>query len=118
MHGENGDGGLLAVANIPLKYKTSTIENLPFEKENPRAYAIVHKYGRNVVQKVDEGLGLYLFGVPSKENPKGCGNGKTTAATAIVIEYLRQRTILEAKRERPIENEPAFFMKMAKFQNI
>jgi DNA replication protein DnaC len=118
MHGENGDGGLIAVANIPTKYRTSTIQNLPFEKENPKAFQIVRIYGKDVVNKVDEGIGLYLFGVPSKDNPKGCGNGKTTAATAIVIEYLRQRTILEVKKERPIEYEPAFFMKMAKFQNI
>lgn len=118
MHGENGDGGLLAVANIPIKYRTSTIENLPFEKENPKSYAIVQKYGKTVVQKVDDGIGLYLFGVPSKENPKGTGTGKTTAAVAIIIEYLRQRTIMESKKERPIDEVPAFFMKMAKFQNI
>ncbi|WP_427036518.1 ATP-binding protein [Cytobacillus pseudoceanisediminis] len=118
LHGENGDGGLIAVANIPTKYRTSTIENLPFEKENPKAYAIIQKYGRTVVEKVDSGIGLYLFGVPSEENPKGCGNGKTTAATAIIIEYLRQRTMLEAKKQRSIDETPAFFMKMAKFQNV
>jgi DNA replication protein DnaC len=118
LHGENGDGGLLAVANIPTKYQTSTIENLPFQAENPKAFAIVQRYGQNLVQKVDEGVGLYFFGVPSAENPKGTGTGKTTAATAIIIEYLRQRTMLEAKKERPIDGTPAFFMKMAKFQNI
>lgn len=118
MHGENGDGGLLAVANIPTKYRNSTVERLPFEKENPKAFAIVQRYANNVVDKVDEGIGLYLFGVPTKENPKGCGNGKTTAATAIAIEYLRQRVILETKKQRPIDGIPAFFMKMAKFQNI
>nr|BDD45008.1 hypothetical protein 3 [Bacillaceae bacterium] len=118
LHGEKGDGGLLAVANIPSKYRNSTIDNLPFENENPKAFKLIHKYGKNVVNKIDEGIGLYLFGVPSNENPKGTGAGKTTAATAIMIEYLRQRTMLEAKKERPIEFEPAFFMKMAKFQNI
>lgn len=118
LHGENGDGGLLAVANIPPKYKTSTIKRLPFKDANPRSYAIVEKFGRTVVQKVNEGIGLYLFGVPSKDNPKGTGTGKTTAATAIIIEYLRQRTMMEAKKERQIEGTPAYFMKMAKFQNI
>lgn len=118
LHGENGNGGLLAVANIPTKYKTSTIERLPFKDENPRSYAIVEKFGRTVVEKVDKGIGLYLFGVPSKDNPKGTGTGKTTAATAIIIEYLRQRTMMEAKKERQIEGTPAYFMKMAKFQNI
>lgn len=118
LHGENGDGGLLAVANIPTKYKASTIENLPFHLENPMAYEVMQRYGTNVIEKVDEGVGLYLFGVPSRENPKGTGTGKTTAATAIMTAYLRQRTIMEAKKERQIEGTPAFFMKMAKFQNI
>lgn len=118
LHGENGDGGLLAVANIPKKYRTSTIENLPFGKENPKAKAIVERYGQTVVQKVDEGVGLYFFGVPSQDNPKGTGTGKTTAATAIMTQYLRQRTMMEAKKIRPFDGTPAFFIKMAKFQNI
>lgn len=118
LHGEKGDGGLIVVANIPPKYRTSTIENLPFKEANPKAYAIVKRYAEKVIEKVDEGVGLYLFGVPSQENPKGVGNGKTTAATAIIIEYLRQRTILEAKKKRRIDEVPAFFMKMAKFQNV
>ncbi|WP_163530913.1 ATP-binding protein [Halobacillus ihumii] len=118
MHGVNGDGGLLAVANIPNKYKNATIQNLPFEESNPKAFLITQKYGAKVVEKVDEGVGLYFFGVPTKENSKGTGTGKTTAAIALVIEYLRQRSILEAKQERSINNEPAFFMKMAKFQNV
>jgi DNA replication protein DnaC len=118
LYGENGDGGLLAVANIPKKYRNSTLERLPIKEENPKAFAIVQRYGQKVVEKVDEGVGLYLYGVPSKENPKGVGNGKTTSAIAILLEYLRERTILEAKRERKIEDVPAFFMKMSKFQNI
>lgn len=118
LHGVNSDGGLLGVANIPAKYKTTTIEKVPFEKENPKAYLIVQKYGAKVIEKVDEGTGLYFFGVPSQENPKGTGTGKTTGAIALMVEYLRQRTILEAKKERSIDSEPAFFMKMAKFQNV
>ena len=118
LHGLEGDGGLIAVANIPLKYRKSTIQNLPFKEENPKAYAIVTRYGEKIVEKVNEGVGLYLFGVPSEENPKGVGNGKTTAATALLIEYLRQITILEAKKKYKIEDIPAFFMKMAKFQNV
>lgn len=118
LHGEKGNGGLIAVANIPTKYQTSTIEKLPIGEANPKSKLIIEKFGKTVIQKVDDGIGLYLFGVPSAENPKGTGTGKTTAATAIIIEYLRQRTMMEAKKERAIEGTPAFFMKMAKFQNI
>ncbi|WP_198951233.1 ATP-binding protein [Marinococcus halophilus] len=118
MHGVNENGGLLAVANIPAKYKNTTLQTLPFEEDNPKAYQYIQKYAAKIEQRIDDGFGLYLFGVPSKENPKGTGTGKTTAAVAITIEYLRQRAISEAKQERSIDKEPAFFMKMAKFQNV
>lgn len=118
MFGVNGDGGLLSVAAIPKKYRQATVESLPFEKDNPKALAIVQKYCGNIVENIDNGMGLYLFGVPSQDNPKGTGTGKTTAATAIIHEYLRQRIILELKQERPIHEAPAYFMKMAKFQNV
>jgi DNA replication protein DnaC len=117
MHGEKGNGGLVGVSNIPKKYLNSFIENLPFAKENPEAFEDITRYAKNVVKNVDNGIGLYLFGVPSKENPKGTGNGKTTAATALGNEYLKQRARLEMKKERKIDVEPVFFIKMAKFQN-
>lgn len=117
MHGEKGNGGLVGVSNIPKKYQRSFIENLPFENENPEAYEDITRYSRNIIKNVDKGIGLYLFGVPSPENPKGTGNGKTTAATALANAYLQQRAVLEMKKERKIDMEPVFFIKMAKFQN-
>lgn len=117
LHGENGNGGLLAVANVPSKYKSSSLRMLPFEEDNPRTYAIIQKYGSTIVDKVNQGVGLYLFGVPSQDNPKGTGTGKTTAATALIVEYLRNRVVMEVKGEQPIHKTPAYFVKMAKFQN-
>lgn len=118
LHGINGNGGLIAVANIPERFRTSTIETMPFKEQNSKAYELVLRYADNIVERVESGLGLYLFGVPTEGNPKGCGNGKTTAATAVAIEYLRQITILESKRERTIDGTPVLFIKMARFQNI
>lgn len=118
LFGENGDGGLLAVANVPSKYRTATIDNLPFEEDNPKAHAIITRYGNKIVETVDKGIGLYLFGIPTQENPKGTGTGKTTASIALIQAYLRQRIIMELKQERPIHDMPAYFVKMAKFQNI
>lgn len=116
--GLKGDGGLLAVANVPKKYRGTTINNLPFGDDNPRALKIIRKYGLTSVERVDNGVGLYLFGKPSAENPKGTGTGKTTASIAIINVYLKERIFQEMTGERQIDNVPAFFMKMAKFQNV
>jgi DNA replication protein DnaC len=117
MLGESGNGGVMGVASIPKAYSNSRADNLPFKDDNPTAYKTVLIYCKDVVGKVDEGVGLYLFGVPNAENRKGTGNGKTTAATAILNEYLTERVILETKKERGIVDVPALFVNVSKFQN-
>lgn len=118
LFGIKGDGGLLAVANVPKKYRKTKITNLPFEKDNPRALKLIQKYGMTTTQQVGNGVGLYLYGTPTKENPKGTGTGKTTASVAIIVAYLKERIIQEMNGERQIDEVPAYFMKMAKLQNV
>lgn len=117
LYGESGNGGVLGVASVPKAYRTSRAANLPFEKTNPEAYKFVRLFCKAVVAKVDEGIGLYLFGTPNEANKKGTGTGKTTAATAILNEYLAERVVMEAKKERPIEDVPGLFVNVSKFQN-
>jgi len=118
LRGLKGDGGLMAVANIPKKYRDTTINNLPFGESNPRALKLIRKYGLTSIDKVENGVGLYLFGKPSTENVKGTGTGKTTASIAIIDIYLKERIYQEMANIRQIKNVPAFFMKMAKLQNV
>ncbi len=117
-HGEKGNGGVQGVANIPKAYRRSLASNLPFKDDNPGAYKTVSIYAKKPDKMVDDNKGLYLFGIPNKTNPKGCGNGKTTAATAILNEYLIARVILDVKKERRIDDVPGLFVNASKFQNL
>lgn len=118
LHGESGGGGLLGVAHVPKAYRRSTVANLPFEQDNPKAFGMVCSYCNQIVKNVDNGVGLYLYGIPNLDNSKGTGNGKTTAATAILNEFLAERVILDAKKERRLEDVPGLFVNVSKFQNL
>ncbi|MBC9785912.1 ATP-binding protein [Heliobacterium chlorum] len=106
------------MAGIPKVYAGQTTANIPFERENPVAYAAVQKYCADVLGKVTKGCGLYLFSIPQMDNPKGTGTGKTTAAVAILNEFLVARTIQHVKKERQIDEIPALFVNASKYQNV
>ncbi|MBC9786740.1 ATP-binding protein, partial [Heliobacterium chlorum] len=90
---------------------------IPFQKDNPEAFQLITAYCRNVLQRADEGIGLYLYSVPNAINPKGTGTGKTTASVAILHEYLVARTIQHVKQIKPIDQLPALFVNASKYQN-
>lgn len=117
-YGASGQTGVFGLAGVPKKYKEATIENLPIEKENPDIYKAVKMISRNVDQFIDEGLGLYLYSVPNKENPRGTGTGKTTTAITILNMYLQKRLVQHVNGERPISDVPAMFVKTSRFQNL
>ncbi len=117
LHGENGEGGVIKVAGVPKKYRSNRSDQLPFEEANPKAFKVITVYCKDVINQVKRGTGLYLHGIPNEQNPKGCGNGKTTAAVAILNEYLIARVIQDVTKEQRIDNVPALFMNVSKFQN-
>ncbi|MCW2279121.1 ATP-binding protein [Heliophilum fasciatum] len=117
LHGESGTGGVWGLANVPHAYAQVTVHNLPIQPSNPDAYLVIREYCRHVQAQVGDGVGLYLYAVPSAQNPKGTGTGKTTSAVAILHEYLVDRVIQHVKHERPIEQLPALFVNASKFQN-
>ncbi|MZP28674.1 ATP-binding protein [Heliobacterium undosum] len=117
LHGASGKGGLLGHTGIPVAYAKVTANRLPFKSDNPEAHQLVFAYCQNVLQRVTEGVGLYLYSVPNSVNPKGTGTGKTTAAVAILHAYLVARTIQHVKRTKPIFQLPALFVNASTFQN-
>ncbi|MTV47862.1 DNA replication protein [Heliobacillus mobilis] len=117
LQGESGSGGIWGLAGIPKAYTGVSARELPFEQENPVAYAAVQKYCVDVLGKVAKGCGLYLFSIPQSDNAKGTGTGKTTAAVAILNEFLVARTIEHVTKQRRIEEVPALFVNASKYQN-
>lgn len=117
MHGLEGNGGMWGTTQVPKRYKGSRLSNLPIQEQNPQAYAFIKRYISKVTSVVENGIGLYLYSLPSKENRKGTGTGKTTVATAIVNEFIIHRVIEHLKGERRIESNPVLFVKASELQN-
>ncbi|MCY8048435.1 ATP-binding protein [Bacillus haynesii] len=117
MHGMDGNGGIWRSTQVPKRYRSSFLSTLPIKDQNPEAYAFVKRYIDKVTSVVENGIGLYLYSVPNKENRKGTGTGKTTVATAILNEFVIRRVIEHTKGERSIEDNPALFVKASELQN-
>ena len=83
LHGVDGKTGLWKTRNVPKKYDNYFLENLP-PIDPPQTRKAITDYVNRVTEAVAQGVGLYLFSVPSKDNPLGTGNGKTTTAVTIL----------------------------------
>lgn len=118
MHGLNGNGGLWATTGVPKKYKGSRVTNLPIEVDNPKAYALIQKYVGDILKYVqDKNAGLFLYSLPSSENPFGTGTGKTTAATAVLNHYIIERSKAYLTGKQELTENPAIFVKATELQN-
>ena len=118
LHGPNGSGGALALANVPKKYTGCLLENLPIAEDNPKTAEVVRKYIQNCDLYVNvKGLGLYLFSVPNEENKFGTGTGKTTTAITILNEYIVDQIRRMVRKEKELNADIGLFVKMSDFQN-
>lgn len=118
LHGPNGKGGALGLANIPKKYEGCVLANLPIETDNKKTYEVVSKYVSNVDAYVNEkALGLYLFSIPNEENRFGTGTGKTTTAITILNEYITDQIRRMVRKEKELNVDLGLFVKMSDFQN-
>ncbi|ACV62711.1 hypothetical protein Dtox_1865 [Desulfofarcimen acetoxidans DSM 771] len=105
------------MAEIPKACARATFDSIPFTRDNPQAAIAVKEYCKDISRKVAEGIGFYFFSVPDKSNPKGTGNGKTTAACTILNEFIVARTIEHMQHKRLIAEIPGYFVNVSKFQN-
>ncbi len=117
LHGIEGKTGLWKTKNVPKRYDHCKKDNLPKIEPAPTRTKMI-EFMERVLELIDKGVGLYLFSIPSKENPMGTGTGKTTVATSILNEFLVQRAKQHLTGMKEIKTNPALFMEMSDFQNI
>ena len=110
---------LIALSKVPKKYRKCTADNLPIKEDNPQAYKIIVKYCNTVIEQVTENNNsLYLYSKPNKDNPLGCGTGKTTSACAILNTFMYEANWLNLKRQLELPMIPALFIRCSDFQNV
>jgi DNA replication protein DnaC len=88
------------------------------QEQNPVAYQFAKKYLDNIMDQVNEGVGLYLYSIPNDLNRKGTGTGKSSVAATLVNEFVKLRVIEQAKGGRKIQTQPAIFLRVSEFQNV
>jgi DNA replication protein DnaC len=117
-HGSSGKGGIWKSTNVPGKYRSRFLSNLNLiQEQNPQAYQMVNMFTSNVIEYVQEGVGLFLYSIPNSDNKMGTGTGKTTVATTIINEYVLARIVEHSKGIRKIDVLPAYFLRASEFQN-
>jgi DNA replication protein DnaC len=117
LHGE-GNSGLWKATNVPPKYRNSTFETLPIQKDNNVAYAFLKTYRGNILENVRNGIGLFFYSIPNAENRLGTGTGKTTSAVALLHAYLLERVKEDSTGGQKIEQNPALFYKASELQTL
>lgn len=116
MHGESGKGGIWKARNVPEKYEDCRIANLPTMSPSS-SDGLIRRYSGTLSEKVKDGVGLYLFSVPTTDNKLGTGNGKTTTAISLLNDYTILRVIEHLKGDK-LKHNPSLFMRISDFQNI
>jgi DNA replication protein DnaC len=117
MHGLDGSHGLWATKHAPKQYDHCRLTNLPDIKPD-KVRKGVGRYIKNVLEYVDEGTGLFLFGLPTSDNKLGTGTGKTTSAITILNEFIIARASEHLRGDKLITANPAYFIRVSTLQNV
>lgn len=112
-----GNGGLWGTTGVPKRYEFTRVNDLPFTEDNPKAFDTIQTYNSNLVRNIQENnFGLFLHSIPNPDNEMGTGTGKTTAAIAILNEYVIARGKTFLKGEQKLDNYPALFVRTSQLQ--
>lgn len=113
IHGMNGKGGRIALANAPASYRHLTLNNSPARESQAKVYGLLADYIATF-QRMFNANGeriksLYLFSV----NP---GTGKTTTACVAMNEYIIANYLGSLKRGIQPPQQPAMFLDINEMQ--
>ncbi|KAF6658918.1 DNA replication protein [Paenibacillus polymyxa] len=115
VHGFNGAGGRIAVADVPKEYTGVTLQNSPAREGQAEAYKVMDAYVNTFKRQFDNEeeriKSLYLY----SESP---GTGKTTSASAILHEYIVRHYIGSLQRDRQPLERPAYFLDVNAWQTL
>ncbi|MGP0579137.1 DNA replication protein [Paenibacillus peoriae] len=115
VHGFNGAGGRIAVADVPKEYAGVTLQNSPAREGQAEAYKVMDTYVNTFKRQFDDEeeriKSLYLY----SESP---GTGKTTSASAILHEYIVRHYIGSLQRDRQPLERCAYFLDVNAWQTL
>lgn len=127
MHGRNGRGGRIANANVPREYTSVTLQTAVFRDEQPEAYrrltdiarSFTRQFSDVTAQLESEGKtaeqirikSVYLYSAET-------GTGKTTAAAALLNEWIVAHFVGCRTRKLAPSERPAYFLDVNEWQTL
>ena len=113
IHGYNDNGGRVRSAQIPLDYRTVTLQNSPARENQSRLYATLERYAETFKRRFtgdsEPIKSAYLY----SKNP---GTGKTTSAVALLNEWVKIDYMGSIKYGKRPSMLPAYFLDVNEFQ--
>lgn len=109
LEGMNGDGGRIAAANLPAKYRHLTLANSPARKDQADNYAALERYAELFTIGTEKSVYFYSI------SP---GTGKTTTAAALANEWIVRQYIANLKKGKQPAQLLAYFLDVNNWQEL
>jgi DNA replication protein DnaC len=105
----------IRLSNIPRRYLNIGDEPASVEAaarlirgDNPQIAAFIEKWGADILAHIESGRGLYLWG-------RTTGNGKTTVAASISLDWIRRGVSVALANRESVRNILALFVHVPSF---
>lgn len=127
MHGYNGRGGRISNANVPREYTSVTLQTAVFREAQPEAYRRLIDIARSFTRQFSDVIAqlesedktaeqiriksVYLYSAET-------GTGKTTAAAALLNEWIVAHFVGCRTRKLAPSERPAYFLDVNEWQTL